>query len=164
MPRKLTLTWVLTALLLAGCAGAEAVQEPAPASPSQIAGQLADIEVPEGQALVYLYRPSNFMGSANIYRLSINGVEVADMPIGTRFAQAVPPGPTAVEGRTLPNILNFGLGLLVMETPRLDFAAEEGKVNFILVSPGFAGGPQLSHAEPGEAAAKVAKLTPAGRP
>ena len=85
------------------------------------------------------------------------------MPVGTRYAQAVPPGPITLEGRTVPNFLNFGLGLAVMETPRLAFEAAEGMVHFIKVSPGFAGGPQLRHATPEEGVAAIAKLKSAGQ-
>jgi hypothetical protein len=138
--------------ILAGCAATgptaedkapQVVQPPAPAAAADIAPQLGDVPVPADKALIFLYRPQRYVGSANIYRITINGTPVADMKIGTRLPCPVPSGRVTLQGRSLPSILNIGLSLGMMEKPSIAFDVEAGKVYFIDVKTGFAGGPKF---------------------
>ena len=139
----------LCLVMLVGCAattGATAlqvVQPPTPAVAADIAVQLDTVQVPADKALIYLYRPKRFVGSANTYKITLNGTPVAEMRTGTRLPYPVPPGYTTLQGSSLPNILNLGLALGMMEKPNIAFDAEAGKVYFIDVKTGFAGGPQF---------------------
>ena len=168
MFRKM-LICLLAGAMLAGCEttggeGAATLQAPHPVPAQDVADRLIDVELPPDQVLIYLYRPSAIGGSANTYRFTINGVEVADMATGTRFAQIVPPGQTTVQGRSLPNILNLGLAVLMMEKPSIAFDADEGMVYIIEVATGFAGGPQLKYVDADRALAAITKLKPAKAP
>lgn len=137
--------------ILAGCTTAptkegqapEAVQPAAPAAAADIASQLSNARLPADKAWIYLYRPKRFAGSANIYRITVDGRPVADMKVGTRLAYPVPPGRVTLQGRSLPNILNIGLALGLMEKPNIAFEVEAGQVYFVDVKTGFAGGPQF---------------------
>lgn len=119
------------------------VQPAVPAVAADIAEQLGGVRPPADRALIYLYRPERYVGSANIYRITLNDTPVADMRIGTRLPYAVLPGETTLAGRSLPSILNIGLSLGLMEKPYIVFETEAGRVYFIDVKTGFAGGPQF---------------------
>ena len=143
---------ILYLVMLAGCGttgptseaeGPKVVQPSTPAIGADIAAQLGEVQMPADKALIYLYRPDRYMGSANIYRISINGTPVADMKIARRLPYPVPPGHTTLQGKSLPNILNIGLAYVMMEKPNIVFNTEAGKVYFIDVKTGFAGGPQF---------------------
>jgi hypothetical protein len=136
---------------VAGCAtgptkggkAPEVVRPAAPAAAADIAAQLSDVQLAADKALIYLYRPKRYVGSANIYRITVNGKPVADMKAGTRLPYAVPPGRVTLQGRSLPSVLNIGLALGLMEKPNIAFDIAAGKVYFIDVKTGFAGGPQF---------------------
>lgn len=137
--------------MLAGCAttgptkeqGPRVVQPAAPATAADIAKLLGNVQVSANRAWICLYRPSRFVGSANVYRVTVNGRPVADMTIGTRSLYPVAPGRVILQGRPLPSILNIGLALGLMEKPNIAFDVEAGKVYFVDVKTGFAGGPQF---------------------
>jgi len=154
--RKTRMLWMLPlAALLAACqtTSQQAAQtQPAAAAPP------VEVTVPRGNALVYFYRPQAFSGSANTYRVSINGTPVADIRTGMRYAAPVAPGTVRIEAQTLANILNFGLGLAMMEKPSMTLAARQGSVAYVKITTGFAGGPQLSVVPAGQALGEMAGL------
>ena len=120
------------------------VEQPLPLTyDSSNIGQLGSVQVPANKALIYLYRPDRFAGSGNTYQISINRKPVADMSVGTRLYYAVPPGHTTLQGWTLVNILNIGLGFLLMEKPDIVLDTKAGEVYFVDIKTGFAGGPQF---------------------
>jgi hypothetical protein len=154
-PPRLIIVFFLVLLEGCGTTGPTAgdkvpqiVQPPTPANGADITAQLGSVLLPSDKALIYLYRPERYMGSANTYRIAINGTPVADMKIGTRLPYPVSPGQTTLQGRSLANILNIGLSLGLMEKPNVAFDAEQGKVYFIDVKTGFAGGPQFDFVSP----------------
>lgn len=131
--------------VVAGCATTEqqTVDPVTSLIDGDITSHLGGVEVSPNEALVYLYRPKRAMGSANVYRVTLNGKPVADLMAGTRFVTAVPAGPTTLQGESKANILNIGLALATMEKPNIVFEAEAQRAYFIDVKTGFAGGPEF---------------------
>lgn len=140
-----TLVYTVTIALLAACATTEQqiVQPSAFAVGADITAELGSVHAPADKALIYLYRPVRAGGSGNTYRITLNGTPAADMKIGTRLATAVPPGLTTLQGESKANILNIGLAFGMMEKPNIAFDTEAGRVYFIDVKTGFAGGPKF---------------------
>jgi len=166
---------VLSLGMLAGCAATgptaqgkapQVVQPSATAIGADIVAQLGMVQVPTDKALIYLFRPERYIGSANTYQITVNGTPIADMRIGTRAPYLVPPGQATLQGRSLANILNIGLSLGLMEEPFIAFVVEAGKVYFIDVQTGFAGGPQFEFvdATTGLEAIKGMGLAPPPKP
>lgn len=56
----------------------------------------------------------------------------------------VTPRRITLRGRSLANILNIGLSLGLMEKPGIAVDVQAGRVYFIDVQTGFAGGPQCA--------------------
>lgn len=142
---------------LAGCASTgttaksdtgQAVQPPASTIAADIDAQLGAVHAPADKALIYLYRPRRLGGSANTYQIALNGTPVANMKVGTRMPYTVSPGSTRIQGKSLANVLNIGLSLGMMEKADVTFDAEVGRVYFIDVQTGFAGGPKFVFVEP----------------
>lgn len=133
---KLTILAVLAGLL-AACATTERqhVEPIASVIDANIAAQLGGVEVPADKALIYLYRPNRAIGSANIYRIALNRRSFANLKVGTRWVAAVKPGSTMLQGASN--------SVLPMEKPNIIFETEAGKVYFIDVKTGFAGGPEF---------------------
>ncbi|MEJ2345683.1 MAG: DUF2846 domain-containing protein [Gammaproteobacteria bacterium] len=142
----------------------ELVQPAVPAAAADIASQLGRVRLAADKALVYLYRPKRYVGSANVYRITINGTAAADMKVGTRLPYPVPPGRVTLQGRSLPGVLNIGLALGLMEKPSIAFDAAAGKVYFIDVKTGFAGGPQFEFVDAPAALEAVKGLKTAAPP
>ena len=141
-----TLICTVAVGLLSACATTEQqIVEPSAfaAVGADITAQLGAVQAPADKALIYLYRPERFGGSANTYRITLNDTPVADMRIGTRLAVPVLPGPTTLQGESMANILNIGLAFGMMEKPNIAFETEAGRVYFIDVKTGFAGGPKF---------------------
>ena len=174
---KKTPILILTVSILAGCVAtsgttngeqAQILQAHQPAPVGDIADRLMGVNVPAGQALIYLYRPSAGAGSLKAWRFTVNGVEVADMANGTRFPVVIPAGRTTVQGRTLPNIgaaFVFGLFTLIPgDKANIAFDTKEGVVYFLKASPGFSGGPVLTHVDAAQALAAIQKLKAAEPP
>lgn len=154
--------WMLPlAALLAACQTTTqqtAQTQPAAAPPP------VEVTVPRGQALVYFYRPTAFAGSANTYRVSVNGTPVADIQTGTRYAAPVAPGAARIEAHTLANFLNFGLGLAMMEKPGMTLTTQRGRVSYVRITTGFAGGPQFAVVPAEEALKELSGLKMASPP
>lgn len=137
------------ATLLASCVSDGGGPPPQPSA--EAGAQHIAFVVPEGHALVTVYRPSALTGGLRSHRILINGRHVATMRENTRHSQPVPPGPVTVEAVWFPY------------SPKLAFTAEAGAAYFIKLSPNILdAGPKLGHAEPGAAAA-AAGMTPVGR-
>lgn len=130
----------LSAILLVGCAETPPVTE-------EINFKTVKSQIPAGSSLLYVVRPTAYGGSANLYKMSINGTHVLDMKTGTYFSYLVPAGEVRVNSETVPNILNFGLALAFMGKPELTFKTDEKEIYFIDVEVGFSGGPVLSKVE-----------------
>jgi hypothetical protein len=133
--------YLAAALALVSIAGCEAP----PVTPGDANGQRAASSVlptvPADRASLVFIRGNEFAGSANVYRIFVNGTAVADMSVGTRHVEEVIPGNVSLSAETVANILNFGLGLAVMEKPQLQLQAKAGQLYVIEIDPGFAGGP-----------------------
>jgi hypothetical protein len=84
------LTWsgliVVLFTVLFGCATAGPAFEPVP--PEQLS---------DGSAVIYLYRPSAFAGSAGKFRLTVNGTEEVALPNGSYYPFVCEPGNHTVE-------------------------------------------------------------------
>jgi hypothetical protein len=151
----------------AGCATGPAKEGEPPElvqPAADIASQLGRVRLAADKALVYLYRPKRYVGSANVYRITINGTAAADMKVGTRLPYPVPPGRVTLQGRSLPGVLNIGLALGLMEKPSIAFDVAAGKVYFIDVKTGFAGRPQFEFADAPAALEAVKGLKTAAPP
>lgn len=136
--RKLLFT-ILALGVLAGC-------ETASVNPSgSEQGQVGDVgvvpEVPAGRASIVFVRGNELAGSANYYRVFVNGKAVADMSTGTKHTQVVAPGPVNLNAETVANVLNIGLGLALMEKPQMQIQAVAGSLYVVELDPGIAGGP-----------------------
>ncbi|MFC2966522.1 DUF2846 domain-containing protein [Acidimangrovimonas pyrenivorans] len=130
------------ALLAAACVPETGPATAPPANaPPQV--QEAPLTVPRNKAVVYFYRPANFVGSANIYRIAINGAAIADIRSGTRYAAVTAPGTVQIAARTQANFLNIGLAHAMMEKPDLTLSTKGGTVTYVRITTGFAGGPKL---------------------
>ncbi len=158
--RHLSLAIAALIPLIAGCAETPAPStEATPASVAPVQSTAPSrISVPQGRALVYFFRPAVFAGSANTYRVSIDGRPVADIRSGTRASVPVSPGKTVLSAETVPNPLNFGLGLAMMERPVLSVEARAGTAVFVEIGTGFAGGPSFTLTDEATALAKGASL------
>jgi hypothetical protein len=148
------------AALLAAC---QTTTQPS-AQTQPVAAPPVEMSVPRGQAMVYFYRPRAFAGSANTYRVSVNGTPVADIQSGTRYAAPVAPGPVTIEARTLANVLNFGLGLAMMEKPSLTITAQKDRVSYVKVTTGFGGGPSFAVVTAEQALGEMTGLNLAAAP
>jgi hypothetical protein len=142
----------LGATLLVGCAETPPVSE-------EINFETVKSQIPAGNSLLYVVRPAAYSGSANLYKMSINGTHVLDLKTGTYFSYLVPAGEVRVNSETVPSILNFGLALAFMGKPELTFKTDEKEIYFIDVEVGFSGGPVLSKVESsvGESLVRKAK-------
>ncbi|OOZ22216.1 hypothetical protein BOW34_10510 [Solemya velum gill symbiont] len=107
------------------------------------AAQWKHPDIPRGQALIYIVRPSRYSGSANTYRISINGTPIADLKTGFYFTHFIQPGVIRISAMTRANILNFGLSLAMMGKPAMELNTSKGEIHFIEVEVDFAGGPSL---------------------
>ena len=136
--KRLSIAAAIAIFLLAGCE----TPQPTPTSASDNQGTTSFVPtVPADRASVVFFRGNEFAGSANLYRVFVNGTAVADMPTGTRHVQEVSPGTVNLNAETVANILNVGLGLVIMEKPHLQLQAKAGELYVIEIDPGFAGGP-----------------------
>lgn len=128
----------IAVFMLAGCE----TPQPTPTSVSNNQGSTSVLPtVPKGRASVVFFRGNEFSGSANLYRVFVNGTAVADMSTGTRHVQEVSPGTVNLNAETVASILNVGLGLVIMAKPQLQLQAKAGELYVIEIDPGFAGGP-----------------------
>lgn len=142
-------------LLITGCAATGSGPDAAP---------IADAVAPSDGALIYAYRPAALSGSANVYTLSIDGIDVAAFGTGTRKPLPVEPGPHVLSSATVLNPLNFGLAFLLMEKPQLRVDAGPGETVFIEISTGFAGGPALRRVADEEGRKEARGLARADQP
>lgn len=137
-PRR-AMVFGLLGLMVTGCD----VPAPAVLDPSTPSGTPPALmtSVPSDRAAIVFLRGREFAASANAWRVSVNGTPVADLDIGMRHRQVVPAGAVEVKAEVVPTIMNFGLGLAMMEKPVLTFNAQAGRVYAIELDPAFAGGP-----------------------
>lgn len=136
-----TLMLVLVGCIaLAGCATTPQVIE-------EIPWQHVKTQIPPNNSLLYVVRPPRYGGSANRYKISINGTHVADMATGAYFSYLVPSGDLHISAETVPNILNFGLALAFMGKPKLTLTTIPGEIYFVNVGVDSAGGPTLASVE-----------------
>jgi hypothetical protein len=134
---------ILAALILAACANNP------PTSKTSLDWDQIKANIPTGQVLIFVVRPANAAGSANLYRIAINGEMVADMPTDAYFSRSAAAGTIEVSANAVPNLLNIGLGLGFMGKPILKVKAEPGDMVFLYVDVDFFGGPKLSVVSPG---------------
>lgn len=113
------------------------------------------IHIPAKKSLVYIVRPYSYVASAQQYKININGKDAAVIKTGTFFPYLVPSGNVNISAETEASILNFGLGLLMMEKPTLTLSTLPGKTYYINVEYTFSGGPKLTHISPQEGAPLV---------
>ncbi len=136
--KLLPIAATIATLLIAGC------ETPSPKTTDSIGNQGTTSlvpTVPANRSMVVFFRGNEFAGSANIYRVFVNGNAVADMSVGTRHVQEVSPGTVNLNAETVASVLNVGLGLVIMEKPQLQLQAKAGQLYVIEIDPGFAGGP-----------------------
>lgn len=133
---------LLVLMMLTGCASAPQVTE-------EIPWQQVKAQIPADNSLLYVVRPSSYVGSGQRYKIAINGNHVADIETGKYFSQLVPSGTVRISAETIPSLLNFGLGLLLMDKPELTLKAGSGEIIFINVEVAFSGGPKLTVVESG---------------
>jgi hypothetical protein len=144
----------LAAVLLAIALSSGCAAPPAP-------DQARRYPVPAGRSLILFQRDAQLGGSANAYAIKVDGVDAAELLVGGAATHVVAPGPVTVEAQTAPNILNLGLGLLLMNRPTLTFTAEEGRVHVVEVSSdALRGGPTLSLGQSTEGAPAGAGVAP----
>ena len=138
LPRR-AMVWGLLGFLLVACD----VPAPRVADPGTATGMPEPVtsSVPAGRAVVFLMRGREFASSANSYRVFVNGTPVADLDIGMRHRQVVAPGAVELRAEVVPTIVNFGVGLAMMEKPVLSITARAGETHVIELDPAFAGGP-----------------------
>ena len=146
------------ALALTGCQTTTATQTTEPAPDVQPAEAPA---VPRGKGLVQFYRPEAFSGSANTYRISLEGQVVADIRTGERHATVVSPGTLSLKGETLPNILNIGLAFALMEKPELTVTVPRDTAIYVRITTGFRGGPRMEVVPSAQALKELPGLRPA---
>ena len=129
----------LAILALAGCD----TPQPTPSDAIAQQGPTSLVPtVPADRASIVFFRGNELAGSANFYRVFMNGTAVADMSVGTRYVQQVNPGTINLSAETVANILNVGLGLVVMEKPQLQLQAKAGQLYVIEIDPSLVtGGP-----------------------
>ncbi len=145
--RPLILALFLT-IALAACAAA-----PQPVHP--VDWQAEKARIPPGQALLYVVRPQKPAGRDNLYRISIDGTPVAEMPTGRYFSSRVPAGEVRVGAQVVASVTNVRTGLPFMERPELTVTAKPGEITFIRVGVNIEGGPTLAHVDPAEGEALV---------
>ena len=115
------------------------------------------IHIPAKKSLVYIVRPYSYVASAQQYKININGKDVEVIKTGTYFSYLVPSGNVNISAETEASILNFGLGLLMMEKPTLTLSTLPGKTYYINVEYTFSGGPKLTQVSPQEGKPLVQK-------
>ena len=147
---------VITAIpfFFSGCATTPKVTE-------EIPWQQVKTQIPPNNSLLYVVRPPRYGGSANRYKIIINGTHIADMVTGTYFSYLVQSGDVNVSAEAKANILNFGLALAFMGKPELALTTIPGEIYFVNVGVGFSGGPTLTRVESpeGESLIKKSKKT-----
>lgn len=57
-------------------------------------------QVPPEQAVVYVYRPRGFAGSAVVYTVNANGVPISKLPTGSYFTYVTAPGEIEFSAKT----------------------------------------------------------------
>ncbi|MBN2020816.1 MAG: DUF2846 domain-containing protein [Sedimentisphaerales bacterium] len=89
--------------------------------------------IPTGKALVYMYRTSSFVGSANSYKIWINDIHVTDMGNGGYYPYLADPGELTFKMKVITDILHFGGAhfLLEKEKPVLKIHVEAGKTYYV---------------------------------
>lgn len=133
---------LLVLMMLTGCASTPQVKE-------EIPWQQVKAQIPADNALLYVVRPSSYVGSAQRYKITINGNHAADIETGKYFSQLVPSGTVRISAETIPSLLNIGLGLALMGKPEVILKAGSGEIVFINVEVAFSGGPKLTLVESG---------------
>ncbi len=128
---------IFVALILGACA-----TNP-PSSNSAVDWDQIKATIPAGEALIFVVRPANAMGGANLYAIAINGKAVADLPTDAYLSQSVPAGDIEVSAKVVPNVLNVPLGWALMAKPVIKVKALPGEIVFVDVEVEFAGGPKL---------------------
>ena len=105
---------------------------------------LPNIVIPQDKALIYFYRPQRIAASANDYKILVNGRRVMHLANGHRFPYLAAAGKITISAETIPNLLNIGLGLVLMGKLEIALDAKPGTVHFIEVGVDLAGGPELA--------------------
>lgn len=115
------------------------------------------VAVPRGQSAFYFYRTKTLAGSANTFRVLVDGVPVAQMAVGTVHTEPVSPGPHVVQVVETETILNAGLGLALQKKPQMRVAALSGQVTHLQVGASqWTGGPTLEQVDATYAASAAA--------
>lgn len=119
------------------------------------------VTVPRGQSALYFYRTKTLAGSANTFRVTVDGVPVAQMATGTVHIEPVAPGPHVVQVAETETILNAGLGLALQKKPQMQVAALSGQVTYLQVGASqWNGGPTLEQVDGAAATAGFRKANP----
>lgn len=141
----------LTALMvvLGGCAG--------PSGPS-----FSDQAPPEGQAIVYVFRPARMGASLTDFKLWAGGRHYASLENGSFAPFYTEPGPVVLKATAKANMLNFGPGLLLMKTKELPLSVSPGETYFVNLDVGGFGFPKLNQVSRTEGIAQLQALRQTG--
>ncbi len=114
------------------------------------------VQAPRGKAVLYFYRPKTLAGSANTFRVSVDGVAVAQMAVGTVHAETIAPGEHVITVKETATLLNAGLALALQKKPQLPIRMAPGQTAHVRVDASqWSGGPVLSRVDGATASAAV---------
>ncbi len=156
---------------LAGCAGTDTASFAGPVTAeteAEIIERVTGTAPRTDAALLVFYRPMEVWTGDNDYSVWIGERRIGVLPTGTSLAHVAEPGPLSIRLKTVPNLLNLGLGLLVMRAGPVDVMAEAGNTLYFEVAAGMMmGEPTIRRVDARQALpqlsqTRLAGLTPDG--
>ncbi|WP_146344142.1 hypothetical protein [Falsiphaeobacter marinintestinus] len=102
------------------------------ASSTSAGGQaVAMASVPAGKSVILLYRKKTFAGSASYQTVTVDGVQVALVSVGSVHQEVVAPGQRMVQVETTPSMLNVGLALALQRKPTMAINLKSGETAYL---------------------------------
>lgn len=87
--------------------------------------------VPAGKSAILLYRKKTFAGSASYQTVTVDGVQVALVSVGSVHQEVVVPGQRMVKVETTPSVLNVGLALALQKKPTMALNLKSGESAYL---------------------------------
>lgn len=149
MLRLAVCAMVLGALL--GCSTADRAPMSEPVTPANEARLLeaATGRSPSADAaMLVFHRADRLVGSSNVYSVWIGEERIGLLPDQTHLVHEVASGTVSIRLKTVPNIFNIGLGVLVMRTGPIDVQVDAGRSHYFEVSINqLTGGPAIEQVD-----------------
>lgn len=108
-----------------------------------------------GEAIINVYRPDRFPGSANVYHLVANGQHIAEVSNGGYCVYRAEPGNVSFSTELRPGVGTILPALLMKEQELITVPAEAGETYYVRFD---VMGPSMELVPPAEGAAEIADL------